>query len=156
MDIYNYLNSKDVAEHCRNINYKFDSLEKAFIINDCVSISIEEKHRLYRELMSIEKDVEIPKHHLSKEYDNSFFNALDKYVKYEKKCIDMLKEGGDNIVYTYKFRSENDRDYCESRTIYSSFEKARSAMVEEMNDFFEYDSASRCFGEITESQADRY
>jgi hypothetical protein len=27
MDIYNFINSKDIAEHCRNINHQFNALE---------------------------------------------------------------------------------------------------------------------------------
>ena len=44
MDIYSYLNSPDVAEHCRKLNHPFIALESAFIINDCLHISVQEKH----------------------------------------------------------------------------------------------------------------
>ena len=52
MDIYTYLNSPDVAEHCRKLNYQFTAHEAAFIISDCRRITVEEKHRLYREIMA--------------------------------------------------------------------------------------------------------
>ncbi len=35
MDIYSYLNSKDVAEHCRKNNHSFNALESVFIIYHC-------------------------------------------------------------------------------------------------------------------------
>ena len=115
MDIYNYLNSKDVAEHCRSINYEFNSLEKAFIINDCISIDIEEKHRLYREIMANDQDVEMDERFVRNGYNKSFFVVLDRFIEYENMLINELKQDNPNNVYTYKFKSEKQNDYYESR-----------------------------------------
>ena len=32
MDIYSFINSRDVAEHCRKINHQFSATEAAFIV----------------------------------------------------------------------------------------------------------------------------
>ena len=45
MDIYSYLNSKDIAAYCRKINHQFNAIGTAFIINACRHISLEEKPR---------------------------------------------------------------------------------------------------------------
>jgi len=44
MENYKYLNSRDVAKHCRQLNWQFNALEMAFIVNDCKNIPLSEKH----------------------------------------------------------------------------------------------------------------
>ena len=58
MDIYSYLNSKDVADYCRSLDYKFDAIEAAFIVNACRRISQEEKLRLFQEIIDTMPDGE--------------------------------------------------------------------------------------------------
>ena len=47
MDIYSYLNSKDIADYCRGkeIGFEFSLMEQAYIIVNCNHISLTEKHR---------------------------------------------------------------------------------------------------------------
>ena len=103
MDIYSYLNSPDVAEHCRKLNYQFNALETAFIINDCRRISIEEKHRLYREIMDTMPDMEIPNPRVfhEKAPDLSLFHQLEILMEQEDRILRRLKEGRDGRFYTY-------------------------------------------------------
>ena len=41
MDIYSFVNSKDIREHLRKIKYQFNSLETAWLIYQCKSMSYE-------------------------------------------------------------------------------------------------------------------
>ena len=56
MDIYSYLNSKDVADYCRSINHQFDAIGTAFIINACRHISLEKKLHLFQEIIDTMPD----------------------------------------------------------------------------------------------------
>lgn len=49
MDIYSFINSKDIEAHCRKIGYHFNPLESAYLIWQSAKHSIEEKHKAYRE-----------------------------------------------------------------------------------------------------------
>ena len=40
LDIFCFVNSKDIRDHLRKINYKFSSLEAAWIIYQCSSASL--------------------------------------------------------------------------------------------------------------------
>lgn len=43
MNIYSYINSKDVREHLQNMEYHFTALEAAFIVYHSTQISLLEK-----------------------------------------------------------------------------------------------------------------
>ena len=156
MDVYSYLNSKDVAEYCRSINYEFNSLEKAFIINDCISIDIEEKHRLYREIMANDQDVAMDERFVRNGYNKSFFVVLDRFIEYENMLINELKQDNPNNVYTYKFKSEKQNDYYESRSIYSDYEKVMAAYLNDMKEELEFDPDIKYYGVIKMHELNDY
>lgn len=42
MDIYSYVNSKDIAEHCRSINHQFNAMEAAFLVHQNYAATLRE------------------------------------------------------------------------------------------------------------------
>lgn len=52
MDIFRFVNSKDVREHLRDIGYEFNSLEAAWLIYQCRDAAIDEKHKAWNELIA--------------------------------------------------------------------------------------------------------
>ena len=131
MDIYSYLNSPDVAEHCRKLNYQFNALESAFIINDCRHISIEEKHRLYREIMETMPDMEIPNPRVFYEEkpDLSLFHQLEKLMRTEQQILRRMKDGKEGWFYTF-YAVFYASDSSDLQGCYSTYEKAVEATCE--------------------------
>lgn len=43
MDIYSFVNSKDIRKHLRDIKYEFNSLETAWLIYSCHRLCYNEK-----------------------------------------------------------------------------------------------------------------
>lgn len=127
MDIYSYLNSPDVAEHCRKLNHSFNALESAFIVNDCRSVNIEEKHRLYSEIMNTMPDVTIRKHLYDEDNDPSFYNHLRKEIEREKSLLFRFIYGENNAVYTFRFYDPEGEDSIRDDEIYSSYNNAMAA-----------------------------
>ena len=134
MDIYSYLNSPDVAEHCRKLNHPFNALESAFIVNDCLHISVQEKHRLFREIMETMPDVQIDRfqeHHM---HDPSLFVCLEKQIKAEEACLRALKTGGTGKVYTYSgYHVEANWEF-KSEKWFSTYSKMVEAMKTDMEE----------------------
>lgn len=126
MDIYNYFNSKDVAEHCHKLNYQFNSLETAFIIYYCRSISIREKHQLYREIMDTMPETEMPER-IKQDYDNiTLFQSLKRLIAYESDLIDTMLNGSEGAVYQFGYVDGGTDDNA-----YSSYERAKEAALRE-------------------------
>ena len=61
MDIFRFVNSKDVREHLRDIGYEFNSLEAAWLIYQCRDAAIDEKHKAWNELIATMPDCPIEK-----------------------------------------------------------------------------------------------
>ena len=103
MDIYSYLNSPDVAAYCREIGYTFNAAESAFIVNDCRRISIEEKHRLYREIMATMQDMPIKNIHLQNNTSEpiTLFPLLKKLIRKEDRILKRMKTGKEGWFYTF-------------------------------------------------------
>ena len=132
MDIYSYLNSKSVAEYCRSLEYKFNAYESAFIVNDCRSISLEEKHRLIEEIIRTMPD-EHPNQFKRNDLSDSFYENAEALIKAERGILKRLREGR-GLVFSYKYRSDRFSDSIESRQLYSTFDKALEAVRAEKED----------------------
>jgi hypothetical protein len=57
MDIYSYLDSPDIAEHCRKIGHKFDTLEAAWVVASCESKTRAQKHEGWRGIIETMPDM---------------------------------------------------------------------------------------------------
>ena len=57
MDIYKYVNSKDIREHLKKINYQFNTIEAAYIVAMCRSITLEEKLSAWKKIVATMPDM---------------------------------------------------------------------------------------------------
>lgn len=136
MDIASYINSGDIAAHCRKIGYHFSAMEAAFCIGTCLHISLIEKHALLRELMRTAEDDTFPEG--SRLYDcyhprglATLFSVLEQYLSLEEKLLEKMRTAEPQAVYLptilYEFGEEQDNP-----DIYTTYEKALSRMAEEI------------------------
>ncbi len=149
MDIYSYLNSKDVVDYCRSINHQFNALESVFIIYYCRRISVETKHRLYRKIMREMPDMKLSKHqrlrwreHLL--YPESLFDALHEFISDQEQMLHTLKTSR-NAVYGYAW-TEKGYEPTRAKIIYSDYEKAKLALALELyeGDSFSMNDVASC------------
>ena len=97
LDAFEFINSKDIKEHLKNLNYKFNSLEVAWLIYQCKHISIDEKHKAFRQLIDTMPDCEIPErtntvykpslHAYLKEYIIAENDLLNRFIKDNRNCF---------------------------------------------------------------------
>ena len=58
MDIYSYINLKDIRENLRNTEYEFNTLQAAWLIYFCNRLTLEEKQSALPELISTKQNYE--------------------------------------------------------------------------------------------------
>ena len=138
MDIYCYLNSKDVADYCRSIHHQFDAKECVFIIFHCNHISVEEKNRLYQEIIDTMPDIILTEKQRYRRrdkplYPESLFAALREYIADQQKMLEMIRNGPERAVYRYFFYEKNCSEH-EAPIVFSSYTKAKEAFLDEIND----------------------
>lgn len=119
MDIYSFINSRDVAKYCREINKTWSPFEMAVIINRS-QCPIIEKHKAWRELMNDYPDMPMPKNH---EIYGSFHEKLKEYIDFEERILACFKKPETNAVYIYEVFRNWHNDYTRSDSVYTDFEK---------------------------------
>lgn len=134
MEVYSYLNSRDVAEHCRRIGHRFDALESAFLINDSRRLSLTQKHAAFRELMAEMPDIELPEK-IQRYYGrSSLFGALREKICAEEAAAELLVSGEPGMVYSYGLCDNAIGGHRRSESVFSTYEKAMAAAAEERDD----------------------
>ena len=114
MDIYKFINSKDIESYLRKITYKFNSLETAWLIHQCKKISLENKIIYLKKLIETMPDCEIPQR-----INCDKWSSLDEYLR---KYIDIVllekkeffKVEDNNYVYSVTYRKYKAEE-CDNR-----------------------------------------
>jgi hypothetical protein len=47
MNLFKYINSKDIRKHLEEIDYQFNTLEAAYLIYFCRSLTLAERHKAF-------------------------------------------------------------------------------------------------------------
>ena len=135
MDIYSFLNSFDVAEHCRTIGKTWTSFEMAVIIGRS-NRPMSDKHIAWRELIADYPDMPTQKNMHYESYD-SLHKKLAELVDYEERAIQLLYKQESGAVYKYKIYRCS--EYVYSDTIFSCMDLALS----DIKDSWERDEVER-------------
>lgn len=123
MDIYSYVNSRDIGDYLKSVNYEFNSKEAAWLIWQCFSISLEEKHEAWVQLIK-----EMPDFDLGERFsylpENSLYELIRRTINLDKKCLEVFEKKEAGAVYRYRFYCFGDHSWCEDyESIYSSLEE---------------------------------
>lgn len=105
MDIYKFINSKDVREHLRKINYEFNALEAIWLIYNCDSVSFEEKKKAYFDILDNFPDM--PYENMNNISIDSVHKAIIEYVGYiDNKYKEFIKKD-DEYYFTARLHYKN-------------------------------------------------
>lgn len=131
MDIYRFINSKAIRDYLRSINYEFNSLEAAWLIYQCHTATIKEKHRAWKELVETMPDCRIGAR--SPFYFDATLDSLHgflrQYMELEDRYVDEFCEDHhcDSYDGPFVYRIEHhfsiyDRnDYEDYGTVFSQY-----------------------------------
>ncbi|MCD7982305.1 MAG: hypothetical protein LUF32_08355 [Clostridiales bacterium] len=83
MDIYSFVNSKDMQNYLRRIRYQFSAPEAAFIIYQCKGRTLDEKMAAWQEIIETMPDCSIPER-LNLMKIDSFHDVLADYMNLQR------------------------------------------------------------------------
>jgi len=106
MDIYNFFNSPDVADHCRSIGHTFNAVESAVMISQSNNRTLAEKHAAYRIIIAEYPDMEIPEG-MNHGYVESFHKMLRDIIACEESELEKFLAPDPNSVYRVKLHRKN-------------------------------------------------
>lgn len=118
MDIYGFLNSKDIAEHCRRLQKTWTPLQMALIISRSIR-PVPDKHRAWRELVSDYPDMPVPPVRGcgidgTKCGFESFHKMILAEIDYEERVLRSFMEQASGAVYRYRIFCEREWYYSDS------------------------------------------
>ena len=108
MEIFKFINSKDIRKHLENLDYQFTSAEAAFLVYQCQTITLEEKISAWEEIILTMPDCEyrIPRDNMQREkyrYIPSIHKRLSEYIEHIRQAISNFS---DNEGYIYRIEDE--------------------------------------------------
>lgn len=122
LNIYEYINSRDVREHIESMDYKFTLPQAAFIIYICKHLTLEEKFGAWMQLIDEMQDC-IFEGSLYRKYIESFHEFLIEYIALQKKKLQLFFDSDDGGRYA----CYGERDYwdCLRNKRFPDFDSCR-------------------------------
>lgn len=103
--IYTFLNSEDVARHCREIGHRFTSLQSAYLIDHSYRHTLEEKHMAFRWLREHMQDEEMLFGSEGRaavregRKPETLHRFLEKYMQLQNQCLGDFFDVSEGCVY---------------------------------------------------------
>lgn len=102
MNIFDFINSRDIRKHLEGIDYKFASLEAAWLVWQSKHHTVKEKHNAWQEIMDTMPDCEVDPRSKFKCKTN-LHSFLKKLIEEENAIIDEFYKH-ENCVYMYRYK----------------------------------------------------
>ncbi len=119
-DIYEYFNSRDIAEHCRNINYKFSAIEAAYVVWHSNHHTLADKHNAWEKIIDTMPD---ERFHPNWDFNgHTLHSFLRTYMQLQNEFIEDFCKSKDKYVYTYSSLYRYDDCYSPDDIFYDSYE----------------------------------
>lgn len=132
MDILRFVPSRAMRKHLKKIGYEFNALECAWLVYQCETAILAEKHAAWQEIIDTMPDCEIDSEYLP---HRSLHEFLKQYMKIEDRAIQHFFESEDNAFYQFSlfYRSTDYKPY------YNTYDECFSAAIKylEENDLLE-------------------
>lgn len=86
MNIYDFINSRDIAKYLKEINYQFSTLECAWLVWQSCKHTLEQKHEAWQEIIDTMPDCSIEARPNHAEV-HSLHNYLKDYIDFQQQSI---------------------------------------------------------------------
>lgn len=128
MNIYEYFNSKDVAEHCKALGYRFSSRELAYMIWQSNHHTLTQKIAAWETLLLTVPDEKL-------ENGDSLHCFLERYITRLQQFIAEFQADAKECVYSYEklYAHATDR-YLDESVLYTNYNSCLAAAVAEADE----------------------
>ena len=126
MNIYDYFNSRDIAEHCRNIGHRFTAIETAYLVWHSNHHTLTDKHNAWQEIIDTLDDEEFRSNW---DFDNHTLHSfLQTYMRLQNEFIDDFRTTKEGYIYTYATMRRREDYYSPDGIFFNSYEACLSAL----------------------------
>lgn len=137
MDVFSFINSRDIRDYLKQIEYRFNSLEVAWLIWQCRSMSYEDKKVAWQEVINTMTDCKVESRANVKGWD-SLHSMLRQYISEMDSIIHDFYSKQKDCVFMYRFLCKGDMEWCENyQTVFASLDECKAALEAELSDCYE-------------------
>ncbi len=140
-DDYNWINSRAIADYCREINHKFDTEELAVLVCRNKRRDIHQKIAKYKDLIDNYPDMEVKKRINCEHYDSVKVMIKEEIARLEKNYNNFIKDDG-NSIYSWDKCSKSTKEwgrYDEFESITKNYEEVLKNIQDGINKFDDTD-----------------
>lgn len=127
MDIFRFINSRDIREYLKIRNYPFTSLEAAWLIYQCRCATIKEKHEAWQELIQTMPDCAVAERPHTARHE-SLHQFLKEYIRTENEILDWFFRDEKDAIYNCEFWEY--AMWCPGGEYFDSFQKCLKAYTD--------------------------
>ncbi len=138
MEICEFINSKDISKYLKEIDYRFNTLEAAYLIYFNCYITLAEKHNAWKELIETMPDM-VPKDyfdHFSWNYfEDSIHSCLKQHMENEKNILNdfySVKKGAYNVRLYNQLDQEFGTRYFPLEQLLTSIDEVNDYIADEI------------------------
>lgn len=155
IDIYTYIDSKDIREFHKKRKTKFNPTEQAIIINKCESIGIEQKLELINTLLADNNPNEFTSDYCDSIYDN-VYEYVATSINYKRASLNEIKEESQEYLFTVElYEIENGHFYgLANQGYFSTFDKAYQCIKDYCSKYGS--STTKIYSIITRNKLNSY
>ncbi len=103
MDLYRFINSRDIREHHKEIGYQYSALEAAWLVSQCQNLTLKEKHEAWQWIIDNMPDMKVDNcGKWSAFYGEPIHSLLAEYMAMENQFIAEFKDNTGGWLYSYK------------------------------------------------------
>lgn len=128
-----YMSSRETQEYWKKTGYMPSAAEAAWLIKQDKSLTLEEKHKAWKENLTNMPDCAFDSHGIYDEANiDSVHTFLSEYMAFENRLLEQFYQKETNAVYTYKFWSDEGMDWVgEDGALYADFEGAKAEFMDD-------------------------
>ncbi len=110
MNIFEFINSKDVREHLEKLNYQFTTPEAAYIVYQSKKKTLTQKFAMWEEIIKTMSDCSMDERPYMKAIP-SFHEFLKAYIELHKKHLDNFPTNDGTYIYWFSVRPNDNNNY---------------------------------------------
>lgn len=133
MDILRFINSKDIANYLKEIEYKFNTLEASWLIYQSRTAALQEKIQAWNEIKATMPDCSVKKR-LNCIAIDSWHNFLSEYITLQEKMIQDFQSLNAKCVYKLEIWYEDSNFFDDSGDLFSTYDRCLTAANEALKE----------------------
>ena len=142
MDIYDFFNSRDIAEHCRKIGQKFTAKETAYLVWHSNHHALAAKHAAWNEIIDTMPDEPLKPKWIDEEAC-TLHEFLRTYMRLQNEFVEEFLAAKDGYIYTYEIMHKHDDEFRSDDIFFDSYEACLNALKRNELDDDEYNEIAK-------------